>query len=199
MIRHIPRTHAEDPNKAGFVQCDGENLPFRDGSFDYVVSMLFFHMLPRHIAPVVLNEFARVASRGVVLELSLSRDHPMARAAEVVSELWWRKILRNQTRRPLSVAVILRFCRRALSRAAGKTRSVKGASPTSSARAQPARFARQRLHDVRALAESADLVISGIHRVTWDKWVIVSLSPRATRSDPATKEASTANTASLGA
>lgn len=52
----------------GFVQCDAEALPFRDASFDAVVSIRFFMHLTPEVRVRVLKEFARVSKRWVVVD-----------------------------------------------------------------------------------------------------------------------------------
>ncbi len=42
-------------------------LPFRDGSFDWVVSSLFFHHLDRQAKTIVAREMCRLARRGAVV------------------------------------------------------------------------------------------------------------------------------------
>lgn len=59
----------------GLIRGDAERLPFRDHAVDYVVCTRFFNWLPAEVWPTVLGEFARVAVRGILLQLRV-RDEP---------------------------------------------------------------------------------------------------------------------------
>lgn len=54
----------EGLDRVDFVQGDGAALPFKDGSFDAVVSTFVFHELPRKERARVLKEARRVLRRG---------------------------------------------------------------------------------------------------------------------------------------
>jgi SAM-dependent methyltransferase len=58
------------------VQGNAFSLPFADGSFDYVISSLFFHHLTDGQIPEVLREIRRVSTRGFFV-IDLHR-HPAA-------------------------------------------------------------------------------------------------------------------------
>lgn len=58
------------------VQCEGERLPFGDGSFDLVFCHALLKHLPLETQASVLAEFARVSSRHVVCALSVEAGLP---------------------------------------------------------------------------------------------------------------------------
>jgi len=55
------------------VQGDAFRLPFADDAFDYAISSLFFHHLTDAQIPIVMQEMARVARRGIIV-IDLHRD-----------------------------------------------------------------------------------------------------------------------------
>ena len=55
------------------VRANALRLPFRDGSFDYVITSLFLHHLGDEAAAGALKEFDRVARRGLVMNDLLRR------------------------------------------------------------------------------------------------------------------------------
>lgn len=57
-----------------FVQADAERLPLRDTAVDYVVCARLFNWLPADVRPNVLRELARVAGRGVLLQVRVRED-----------------------------------------------------------------------------------------------------------------------------
>jgi SAM-dependent methyltransferase len=50
------------------VQCDGEDLPFQDRSFDAVFSLRFMFHVPREVRIRILQEMARVSRRWLIVE-----------------------------------------------------------------------------------------------------------------------------------
>jgi ubiquinone/menaquinone biosynthesis C-methylase UbiE len=58
----------EARRRADFVQCDAEALPFRDGSFDAVLTIRFFFHLPPDVRARILREMARVSRRWVIAD-----------------------------------------------------------------------------------------------------------------------------------
>lgn len=62
-----------DPLGSVRVRGDALRLPFRDGSFDYVITSLFLHHLTDEAAATALGEFDRVARRGLVMNDLLRR------------------------------------------------------------------------------------------------------------------------------
>jgi len=58
-LKRARKSLAEAEN-VDFVQAAGEELPFKDGQFDAVVSVFLFHELPLEVRRSVLTEMARV-------------------------------------------------------------------------------------------------------------------------------------------
>ncbi|UCD83882.1 MAG: class I SAM-dependent methyltransferase [Deltaproteobacteria bacterium] len=54
------------------IRADAERLPFKAGSFDYVISLRFMMHLPPEIRVKVLREMARIAQKGLVVNYHLS-------------------------------------------------------------------------------------------------------------------------------
>lgn len=63
------KIHPLEPGQARgtLVRADCEVLPFGDGAFDYVVSLRFLGHVPPAARSSVLQEFRRVAARGIVV------------------------------------------------------------------------------------------------------------------------------------
>ena len=61
------RKNFGDYPEIDFVRGDSFKLPFRDGSFDYVISSLFFHHLKEDEIIAALQSFDRIARRGIVV------------------------------------------------------------------------------------------------------------------------------------
>lgn len=57
---------ARDANRSSlwFTQANAGQLPFRDGTFDAVVSFKFFHLVPNDVKPVLIREMIRVLKPG---------------------------------------------------------------------------------------------------------------------------------------
>ena len=86
---HLPRNGARPK-----VAADALNLPFRDGSFDLVVSSLFLHHLPPEAAVQFARETLRVCRRAVLVH-DLVR-HPLHLAlAYAGMPLYRSRITRN--------------------------------------------------------------------------------------------------------
>jgi ubiquinone/menaquinone biosynthesis C-methylase UbiE len=81
------------------VSCDAEQTPFADESFDYVLCMRFFNLIPFEIASLVLHEMARVSRKGVVVEIRCRGANPLLRAAAGLTTLAART-MRGQLARP---------------------------------------------------------------------------------------------------
>lgn len=54
-----------------YVQCDAERLPYRDASFDLVLTGRFMHHLPSEIRVQILREFARVSRSWVLADFNM--------------------------------------------------------------------------------------------------------------------------------
>ena len=54
-----------------YVQCDAERLPYRDASFDLVLTGRFMHHLPPDVRVQVMREFARVSRSWVVIDFNM--------------------------------------------------------------------------------------------------------------------------------
>ena len=73
---------AADPLDAVRVRADALHLPFGDAAFDYVTTSLFLHHLSDGQAAQALDEFDRVARRGLLMN-DLLRRHRL---------YWWTKL-----------------------------------------------------------------------------------------------------------
>lgn len=54
--------------KVQFVNCDIERLPFRDDSFDSIVSMRLMGHIPQNVRESIVGEFMRISRKRVILE-----------------------------------------------------------------------------------------------------------------------------------
>lgn len=84
------------------IRADGKALPFRDRSFDVVISMLTLHHLDDHGAVQLLSEMARVARRAVYV-WDLERSAVALGGALALAHTVWRRdpLVRHDA--PLSV------------------------------------------------------------------------------------------------
>lgn len=64
--RRYQRVKRQPLNLTEYVQCDAKHLPFRNDSFDLVVSGRFLHHLPPADRFLALREFSRVSRRWVL-------------------------------------------------------------------------------------------------------------------------------------
>lgn len=55
-------------NHHGYVQCDAEHIPFRDGSIDCILSVRFMFHLPLDVREKVLSEMHRITGRWVIVD-----------------------------------------------------------------------------------------------------------------------------------
>jgi ubiquinone/menaquinone biosynthesis C-methylase UbiE len=69
MMRHAPLHSTPRSCRPGLVSCEAEQLPFRDGAFDYVLCMRFFNLVPPDVAAAVLKELGRVSRKGVFIQV----------------------------------------------------------------------------------------------------------------------------------
>lgn len=74
-MMEISRRHHSDSGlprgRVDYVQCDAERLPYRDGSFDLVLTGRFMHHLPAEVRVWILREFARVSRDWVVADFNM--------------------------------------------------------------------------------------------------------------------------------
>jgi SAM-dependent methyltransferase len=66
MIQFARKRRDSRKGVLGFVRCDAENLPFRDGAFDCVLSFRFLPHLPKETRQRAMAELSRV-SRGMLI------------------------------------------------------------------------------------------------------------------------------------
>jgi ubiquinone/menaquinone biosynthesis C-methylase UbiE len=89
-----------------YLQGAGENLPFKDGSFDAVVSCFLFHELPQAIRQQVLLEAHRVLKAqglfAMVDSIQHDDDPEMNWALEQFPKDFHEPFYRNYTRAPMS-------------------------------------------------------------------------------------------------
>jgi ubiquinone/menaquinone biosynthesis C-methylase UbiE len=174
MLRQVP-----DPGSGagkGVVQADLEHLPFVDASFGYVLCLKLFQLLPMEVARQVLSEFARVCSRGVVLELPLSDDAGLGPAARSTNSVA-RVLHQSQSRWAPTIRSMRGLLRRTRRRRAGTSpffdaiqsgtsgqRGVRGQSPS-------------RLSDIAELATSCGLRLAAVQPISRSRWTFVILEP----------------------
>ena len=68
-------------NASPLVMCDAEFLPFKDRSFDYVLCMRFFNLIPPAVAATMLREIRRVSRRGLLIEVRFDRRNSLLNMA----------------------------------------------------------------------------------------------------------------------
>jgi ubiquinone/menaquinone biosynthesis C-methylase UbiE len=111
MMRRIPSGRLALDSCGGLAACDAAQLPFPDGSFDYVVSLRLFHLeIDLQIQKRMLREFLRVARRGLLLHVVMTGRPPYERAADLALRAF-------RLRRQLPGRLM-----RKLTRGAGRTR-----------------------------------------------------------------------------
>ena len=109
MLAMIPPSSLELPALRDLALVEAEHLPFVDGSFDYVVSLRFFHLeLPVTVAETILHEFSRIACKGIVLHGPLEEWKLLPRVADSIIEIctsgWGVPIvLAKRTRRAMQL------------------------------------------------------------------------------------------------
>jgi len=65
------------------IQCRSPQFPFRDQSFDYVISSTFFHQLANREAVETLRSFDRIAKRGMIITDFLKRESALTGLATI--------------------------------------------------------------------------------------------------------------------
>lgn len=172
MLHQVP---VAGSNGVGLVQADLERLPFTTGSFAYVMCFKLFQLLPMPVARLVLEEFARVSSNGIILEVPLEDDVPFRQAARSTNPLS-RLILRGQqSAGPIFHKVRWRvrreWRRRTKISPFFEQRHSEGSVP--GVRAQ----APTRLADISELATSCGLRVAVVQQMRRSRWTVIVLEP----------------------
>ncbi len=85
------RRHESMARAEALIQSDGEALPFRDGTFDFVLCARFANLVPLPVLQSVLTELRRVTGGFLILEVRVERDtwwaSPARRARRAASGL----------------------------------------------------------------------------------------------------------------
>jgi ubiquinone/menaquinone biosynthesis C-methylase UbiE len=81
MIRQASLKSPRTSSASLLALCDAECLPFKDRSFDYVLCMRFFNLVPPETASAVLKEIGRISSRGVIVQIRFRGQRPLRRLA----------------------------------------------------------------------------------------------------------------------
>jgi len=74
MLEVLVHDHGAQNPGIRLAQSDGEMLSFKDNSFDGVVSIRLFQLIPREAKIQVLKEMRRVSSRWLIVELMYVRS-----------------------------------------------------------------------------------------------------------------------------
>lgn len=173
MLRQVPVI--EERNGAGVVQADLEQLPFASKSFSYVMCFKLFQLLPIAVARQVLEEFARVSSNGIILELPLNDEAALAEAAGSTNPVA-RLILRLQ-RRSSPIFHRLRWRVRREWRRRTKISPFSQQRHEEGALSGVRELAPARLADVSDLAAWCGLRVAAVQRMRRSKWTMVVLEP----------------------
>jgi ubiquinone/menaquinone biosynthesis C-methylase UbiE len=92
----LAREQAHDNPGITIVRGDAMQLPFADGSFDYVITSMFLHHLDDADVVRVLREMDRVARRGIIAADLLR--HRRAYAWITLFTLWANPMVRHDAR-----------------------------------------------------------------------------------------------------
>lgn len=68
MLEVLARDHPARNLNSRLIQCDGEYLPFADNSFDCVVTIRLFQLIPKEAKIAILKEMLRVSKQWLVVE-----------------------------------------------------------------------------------------------------------------------------------
>ena len=79
MMRQARAVSSRAGIESMLVSCDAEQLPFRDRSFDYVLCMRFFNLIPPATAAAVLKEIGRISRRGAIVQIRFQGQNPLLR------------------------------------------------------------------------------------------------------------------------
>lgn len=90
MLAQVPDEYRNVSLLEGLEPGDATDLKYANGSFDYVVSLRLFHLMrvPRDVQRRMLEEFTRVARRGVVLHVPLRGRSRFTRAVDMAWRLF---------------------------------------------------------------------------------------------------------------
>ena len=90
MLKQAPSCRPRSPALSGLFRCDARYLPFSDASFDYVICLRFFHLgIPVPAAVAILQEFARVAPKGIILHSPLHKQNLFSIFADATAEIFF--------------------------------------------------------------------------------------------------------------
>lgn len=173
MLRQVPVT--DDPNGVGVVQADLERLPFATRSFGYVMCFKLFQLLPIAVARQVLEEFARVSSNGIILELPLKDDAALAEAASSTNPV--ARLIQRCQRRSGPIFHRLRWRVRREWRRRTKMSPFFEHRHDEDALPGVRGLAPARLADISDLAASCGLHIAAVQRMGRSRWTMVVLEP----------------------
>lgn len=68
MLEVLARDNPARNLQSRLIQCDGESLPFKDNSFDCVVTIRLFQLIPSEAKIAILKEMLRVSKKWLVVE-----------------------------------------------------------------------------------------------------------------------------------
>lgn len=88
MLKEWPASRKHSPRLRDLVRTSAERIPFADGAFDYVVCLRFFHLgISRPMAFSILQEFARVAGKGIILHGPMQKQGLFSFFADSTAEV----------------------------------------------------------------------------------------------------------------
>ena len=76
---NFSKKHLNQHKNINFIRAAGEDLPFKEGTFDAVISVFLFHELPLEVRKQVVTESLRVLNNGGILaavDSIQNHDHP---------------------------------------------------------------------------------------------------------------------------
>lgn len=68
MLDVLARDHQARSLRSKLIRCDGEFMPFKDNTFDCVVSIRLFQLIPREAKAEILKEMWRVSNQWLIVE-----------------------------------------------------------------------------------------------------------------------------------
>ena len=88
MLKQWPPSRMRSSALRDLVRGSAEWLPFANGAFDYVVCLRFFHLgIPKSMALGVMQEFARVAKKGIILHGPMQKKGILSLFADSTAEV----------------------------------------------------------------------------------------------------------------